>query len=137
MGCFLNISNHPSSLWSEKQKKAAENFGPIIDISFPDVNPSASEEEINAMAEELFTKAMKFSPSAVMCQGEFTLSYCLISMFLRHEIKCLAACTERRTVEVPQEDGTIIKTSLYDFVKFREYGAVKPDSEVNAAGKTD
>ena len=32
---FVNFSNHPSSLWSENQRKEAEKYGEIVDLKFP------------------------------------------------------------------------------------------------------
>lgn len=121
MNCFLNISNHPSALWSEKQKAEAEKYGPVIDVAFPAVDTSAGEENIIDMAKAFFSEVIKYKPSAVMCQGEYTLSFCLINMFLSHGIRCLAACTERKAEEKKQEDGTSLKISRFEFVKFREY----------------
>ena len=30
---FINLTNHPSDKWSESQRKAAEEYGEIVDIS--------------------------------------------------------------------------------------------------------
>lgn len=41
---LLNLSNHPSSLWCDEQKKAAETlFGEIVDLPFPQVDPNGDE----------------------------------------------------------------------------------------------
>lgn len=47
---FINVSNHPSSKWSQAQKDAAG--GEILDIPFPNINPRASTWEVEAMASE-------------------------------------------------------------------------------------
>lgn len=124
MNYFLNISNHASANWSAKQMAEAEKYGTVIDMAFPCVNADATEEEIASLSEEIFEKAMKYEPRAVMCQGEFTLSYRLISLFLKSGVKCLAACTERKSDDRTFPDGTAVKTSVFEFVRFREYRSV-------------
>ena len=42
---FVNFSNHPSSLWSENQRKEAEKYGEIVDLKFPSVNPDDSRDK--------------------------------------------------------------------------------------------
>lgn len=37
---FINCSNHPSERWSREQKQAAEGYGEIVDLPFPEVDPS-------------------------------------------------------------------------------------------------
>jgi hypothetical protein len=53
---FFNISNHPSYSWGPEQKKQASKFGTIIDIQFPNVNPNASIEEIDELAQSVCTQ---------------------------------------------------------------------------------
>jgi len=65
---LVNVSNHPSSGWGEEQKKAAlklcrwENAdgdiiaeGRIVDIAFPKVPASAGTNEVNKIAESLYS----------------------------------------------------------------------------------
>ena len=118
---FLNISNHPSNMWNENQMAAAGIFGEVRDLKFPAVDPMADEEDVAALAAEVFDCAMKQNPAAVMCQGEFTLSFQLIRMFLEAGIPCVAACTARVAHEEVGPDGISRKTSTFEFVKFRRY----------------
>lgn len=122
MGIFINFSNHPSKNWGEKQIGKALEYGEIVDIPFPAVDPSADLSEIERLAEQCVEKIMGYAPDAVMCQGEFSLSYSVISKLQSKGIYCLAACTDRDTVEELQSDGTMCKTSKFDFIQFREYG---------------
>lgn len=118
---FINFSNHPSSRWSEDQIRAAEAYGTIVDIPFPAVPAAADEYEIQQLSEKYLLKIRMLKPSCVLCQGEFTLSYCIITALLRDGIKTVAACSERISRE-STVDGVTEKTAVFRFVQFREYG---------------
>ncbi len=97
---FINLSNHPSAHWSEKQCQAAKQWGEIIDYPFPQVAPDATWEDIQKKAEKIVTEVCdlaKEQPSAVMCQGEFTLTYALVRRFKEKHVTVLSACSERVT----------------------------------------
>lgn len=113
---FVNFTNHNSDFWEEKQRKAAEVFGEIVDIPFPNVNPNDTELKIEELGKEYFYKIMAYSPNAVLCQGEFTLAFNVVQRLKEHNIKVVAACSKRMVVE---KDG--IKTSIFEFTKFRDY----------------
>ena len=48
---FINFSNHPSRAWGKTQLNAAMEYGEVIDIPFPAVNPYSNEEEIYKICE--------------------------------------------------------------------------------------
>lgn len=120
---FLNCSNHSSDKWTDEQIKAAKDYGIdlIRDYVFPSVPAYVDEKEIEEIAEKVCGEIIALHPSVVMCQGEFTLTYALITKLLKHGIKVVAACSERDTVEVYLPDGSVKKESNYRFVRFREY----------------
>ena len=113
---FINFTNHPSSLWDETQRQAAEAFGTIIDLSFPAVTPDLSEQEIIILGDTFLKNILSYNPVAVLCQGEFTLAFYVASQLKKQGISVLAACSERNTVTVGNE-----KRSIFTFVQFREY----------------
>ena len=115
-GCFVNYSNHPSSKWSEEQLAAANEIGTIVDILFPDVDPSATKEDITNMARESVNEIVAYDPTAVLCQGEFTLCFSVVSMLKQRGIKVVAACSKRMVEETPKG-----KISKFTFEQFREY----------------
>ena len=39
---FINLTNHPSATWSEEQLKAARQYGEIVDLHFPIIEPTFS-----------------------------------------------------------------------------------------------
>lgn len=122
-GCFINFTNHASQFWGEKQRLAALQYGDEIrDIPFPSVPATASEADIAQLAQECVEKMKEESPSVVLCQGEFTLSYQVVKLLLQNGILVVAACSERR-VEESQAGEKTIKHAEYDFVKFRKYNA--------------
>ena len=84
---FLNISNHPSSAWNAKQLEAARQYGEIVDLHFPNVSPSATKEEVQALAKAVLLQALNLKPACVMCAGEYTLTYALVNGFKENNIR--------------------------------------------------
>ena len=127
---FVNCSNHPSTNWSEAQFDAAgkiiksENIKTafeIVDYPFPNVDPEMDEDELDVLAERTAEEIIALSPDAVMCQGEYTLTYRLVNLLKKNEIIVVSACSERRVVEKSREDGSTVKEALFSFVRFRRY----------------
>lgn len=118
---FVNFSNHSSADWSEEQRQAAESYGNIIDIKFPSVDPDASESDIEALADKCVESILAQKPSAVMCQGEFTLCYTVVRRLKEKGIVCLAACSVRESKEHRLDDGKVRRVSVFRFCRFREY----------------
>jgi CRISPR-associated protein Csx16 len=118
---FVNLSNHPVSEWSRGQRAAALRLAPEIrDWGFPPVPPEAEAAEIAALAERIAKKIGTELPGAThaMVQGEFTLAHALVRRLQERGVVCLAATTRR---EVLEDSGTV-KTTRFEFVRFREYG---------------
>lgn len=118
---FINFSNHRYENWGEKQKEAAAVWGEAKDLSFPYVSPEADERQIQETADQAVKDIMELKPDAVMCQGEFTLSYAVVKRLKEHGITVVSACSERRVTEELLGDGSSRKMSQYQFVRFREY----------------
>lgn len=113
---FINFTNHPSDKWGKEQMDGASAYGKVIDIPFPAVDPGATREEIIELASGYIDEIMKHHPIAVLCQGEFTLCYSVISGLKAHGVVVLAACSRRLVVET--EEGKIVR---FVFEGFREY----------------
>lgn len=118
---FINLSNHPSARWEEKQKEAAQQWGTIVDYPFPAVEAQSSTQDIKELAKAIVTKILKKNPAAVMCQGEMTLTYQLVKLLKEQGVTVLAACSERKISETILPDGTYEKKAIFQFVRFREY----------------
>lgn len=113
---FINFTNHPSELWEQNQIDSALTFGKIIDIPFPNVPPTFTPKDIDELGLEYTNRILVENPTAVLCQGEFSLSYNIICRLKQNDIKVLTACSERNTIIVGNE-----KRSIFSFVQFREY----------------
>lgn len=121
---FINYTNHKSSGWGEKQKAAAEKYGEIVDLDFPNVSPELSEEAIYQLADQECGKILKLlkdkANSAVLCQGECALNFLIVKFLLDERVKVVTAVTERNAEEV--RNGEVIeKRSRFVFQKFRAY----------------
>ena len=117
---FINLSNHPSELWGEKQLASARGYGEIVDVAFPEVNPEDGDDDIQTLADKCVLSIDEKTQSAdatVHVMGEMTLTYAIVARLKEMGIRCVASTTERH-VEL-NDDGT--KTSEFCFVRFREY----------------
>ncbi|MCR5140639.1 MAG: OPT/YSL family transporter [Bacteroidaceae bacterium] len=117
---FINLTNHPSSGWSEEQLNAAQAYGEIVDIPFPIVNEKSTEGEIRRLADKyLAIIKSKGRPQdlTVHIMGEQTFCYALIAKLQKEGIRCLASCTEHDSFI--NDAGQ--KVSVFHFARFREY----------------
>ncbi len=118
---FINHTNHPSEFWNQDQITAASAYGEIIDIPFPVIDPHWDDEEIDKLVLQNGGIIEEKHPDMVLCQGEFIYAFRLIEYLKRRGIKVVAACSERVAREKQNEDGTVVKESVFRFVQFREY----------------
>ena len=116
---FINLTNHPSEKWSEEQFNAAHQYGEIVDLSFPIIEPSFTKDDIMFLVRE-FTETifgLMEGNTVVHVMGEMTFTYNIVNVLKGTGITCLASTTERNTIMMP--DGK--KISEFKFVQFREY----------------
>lgn len=118
---LLNISNHPSKLWDEKQSREAERlFGGVADLPFPAVDPATDESTIQALAHNYADRVCSMgTPQSVVAHvmGEMTFTYAIVTLLKSIGYRCVASTTERCVVEEQQGQ----KTVLFNFVQFRDY----------------
>jgi hypothetical protein len=115
---FINFSNHPANTWQAEQLNAAMILSSSIeDMEFPAVDPDFSSEQVRLMAEEAASKILLKDPAFVHIMGEMTFCYAVITVLKSAGIRCLASTSER--VTYADEAGR--KTSVFRFIKFREY----------------
>lgn len=121
---FINFSNHPSGKWPDRQiEYTVKNYGEIVDVAFPNVPVEATEQDIQALADDSILKMKDYlvDPSTtVMCQGEFTLSYAVIRKLIEKNYCVVAAITTRNTKE-EVINGKVTKVSEFVFCGYREY----------------
>ncbi len=130
---LINLTNREHTGWSKDQTAAAENYGKIVDFPMPGVPAEASEEETDRMADLILRRVLRRleeqnpdeakepGSDMVICQGDFTLVYRLVSR-LKAEGIAVAAPTFRR-VRKPtlRPDGTTVPGYDFQFVRFRQY----------------
>ena len=118
---LINCTNHPSKLWGETQKRAAEAFGGAVDLPFPQINPSDSTEELRSLAAEYAGKIEAMSGDAVLVAGEFAFVFLLVDKLLSDGVRVLCASSKRLTTEEKRLDGSMEKHSVFVFERFRDY----------------
>lgn len=117
---LINLSNHPYSTWSEKQKEASRVYGKCEDVEFPQIDASSDMEDIQCIVKEYLTKIKDLSAGkqpTVHLMGEMTFCYALLVELQKRNIPCIASTTTRVIKEL--EPGK--KLSIFDFQRFREY----------------
>ena len=55
---FINLSNHPHFRWLPEQLKAAECYGEVVDLPFPQIPPQMTGEELDAEVARYFALVM-------------------------------------------------------------------------------
>jgi|JFJP01.1.fsa_nt_gi hypothetical protein len=121
---LLNLSNHPSHLWDEKQIKSAKDaFGSVADLPFPSVLPDAETGEIEILVKEYLQICLNRlnesigTSNAVHLMGELTFSFGLAALLQQAGIRCVASTSERKVQSNSQGE----KTVKFEFCRFREY----------------
>ncbi len=117
---LINLTNHPSSLWSEKQREEALRLvDKIVDYAFPNVMPNSTEGEISILADKVFEDIVSSYGKDIIVHlmGEFTLCFALLKRFQKEGIVCVASCTERNVIE--KDNGERI--TRFEFKRFRKY----------------
>lgn len=115
---FINLTNHPSENWSQEQIKAACQYGDIVDLHFPIIEPFSTKKEIDELADTTVEGIMTLDNNPVVhVMGEMTFTYAVVSRLKSLGVICVASTTERLVKMM--SDGK--KISDFKFVQFREY----------------
>ena len=129
---FLNLSNHPSHKWTDRQREAAlaisrdlndglDEAGIFIeDMPFPNIPPNADSEAVADLADDFYRKINNecvAELTAVHIMGEMTFVYMLVQKLQKRGFECYAGTSDRKTID--HDNGT--KTVVFDFVQFRKY----------------
>ena len=115
---FINLTNHPSSGWSQEQREAALQFGEIVDMHFPIIEPFFTKTEVDELADITVEGIKKLNNNPVVhVMGEMTFTYAVVFRLKALGITCVASTTERMVKMMP--DGK--KISDFKFIQFREY----------------
>ncbi|HBK28449.1 MAG TPA: CRISPR-associated protein [Parabacteroides sp.] len=117
---FINISNHPSVYWDEKQLSEAGQYGEIIDMPFPAISAMAGEEQIADLSgtfAEIIIEKYNPDDAVFHIMGELCFTFALVSRLQSKGYVCMASTTER----IVEETFPGRKEVYFQFVKFREY----------------
>ena len=118
---LINFTNHPSALWDTTQLAAAQQqFGNVVDISFPEVDPAGDEQYIAHLADQYLDKILSLANGViptVHLMGEMTFTVALLNRLRTHNILCIASTTQRIVETLPNGD----KKVTFQFNKFRHY----------------
>ena len=118
---LINLTNHPYEQWNEAQKIAAEEYGRVEDMPFPQINPECCENDLNQLVDTYYCRVTAAAPKAVLLQGEFVFCYRLIRKLKESGITVIAAGTKRCADVQTDENGNTVKRSVFRFAGFREY----------------
>lgn len=118
---FVNHTNHPSANWSADQTLAAQAYGEIVDVPFPNVEADATADDVRELVQVRLEKILALKPSVVLCQGEFTYTFAIVERLKSAGVKVVAATSERVANEEILPDGSTRQVSTFNFVQFREY----------------
>ncbi len=127
---LINVSNHPSEKWSEKQKAGWDK---IVDLPFPQIPPDWNANQVLDIAKEYYQRinGIKYEHkdyiTCICLQGEFTFCYLLFALFILNpknyerekQQRFAIPTTERKVVETQDSEGKTIKQSVFEFVKWR------------------
>lgn len=118
---LINLSNHPSDRWGKKQLDLASQYGEIVDIGFPAIDPYGSSEEIDSLVEYYYKQILIYEKPVIMLQGEYIFTYRLVCRLKAAGFTVVAGCSDRRTIEYVDESGNTTRKSEFEFIGFKEY----------------
>lgn len=121
---FINLSHHPPSSWAPEQRTAADAYGRVVNIAFPNIPPEATAEQVLNMAKGILNDLFAIAGDGtahVLAMGEQSLTAELHRLHerlpesQRRKLRFLIATFRRASWE---EDGRRVIRQA--FVQFRE-----------------
>ena len=127
---FINLSNHPSNTWSDKQKSTVKekyNTETIIDISFPDINPEWNLDKVRTLVhsykDEIINHFHDKNDWIILhVMGEMSFTHALVNMMSAYKVTCICSTTKRKVITEYDKLGFEAgKQVTFEFCKFRDY----------------
>jgi len=124
MKVLINCSNHPSSIWSNEQR---QGWDEIIDVPFPNVPPELDtndkpyQETIQTLWRNIvdIVKSKDEGTIYLHLAGEYSVCYEIFLKAKEWLIPLAVPTTRRETAEVKNADGSVTKSSRFEFVRWR------------------
>lgn len=120
---LINLSNHPSLNWQHPQINAAENkYDSVTDIPFPDIDPELDTDAVSELATIYLSRCHELllgsndNDNAIHVSGEPCFVFQFVTLAKNSGITCICSTTKRVV-----SSNAEIKTSIFEFVKFRKY----------------
>lgn len=120
---LINLSNHPYEKWDQKQLRVAiDKYGSVKDIQFPAIDSMADSEHVFNLAAEYLALCKNIglhdtsSPIAIHIAGELCFVFHFVTLAKFCNLMCICSTTQRVVTEEKN-----IKTSIFEFVRFRNY----------------
>lgn len=117
---LINLSNHPSTKWSDEQLLAAKEYGEVTDLPFPDIDPDGDEADVCRLVDEYEEKIKDIAADydvTIHVMGEMNFTYSFVKRMQGLGIKCVASTTKRIVKELNSGE----KITRFQFVRFRNY----------------
>lgn len=123
---LINLTNHPYNTWSDSQKQSAEQYGDVIDWTFPVIDPGMSGVNVKQLASDILNQMLNDAviyehylnkTITIHIQGEQVFVFHLVRMLLDKGIPCLASTSVRKKTDL----GNGKTEQQFQFVQFRAY----------------
>ena len=118
---FFNISAHTLTGAQIEDVESRWGIDVIVDCPIGNVDPHKSTNEILEDAEKFVDALNVDGCDVAMVAGEPVMTMCLVKALQKKGVTCVAATTERVSVEKTLEDGSVVKQNVFNHVMFREF----------------
>jgi hypothetical protein len=115
---LLNFSNKHTSTWSNAQLNLAKKeFGELVNLELPIIEPTMSKEEVQMIATGYIEQVFMINPKAVHIVGEGSFIVVMVQLLISFGVPCVESTFER-SVGISKTSEKEVK---YTFSQFREY----------------
>jgi hypothetical protein len=96
------------------------DVAPSIAAAAKQIDPTAKSEDILLLARQVVEIAIESKMTHIVCQGEPT--FMMLTNMLAHKkgLTLLQSTTRRKSVDIPQEDGSVVKQAVVKHVQWRK-----------------
>lgn len=119
------LLNHPVLMDQEKELRKCFNIDEILKapesvLKFWSNIPVSKLLPASCFNETINWLSNADSKDVVVIQGEPTATYRIVSFLKKKSVTVLAGITQRKSIE-SNEEGKVVKVSIYEHICFREY----------------